>query len=100
MRRRDLVEEQIEAEVLEAKNVGSNVVMFTLSDETRIKATVTIATVLRSKELNPDGSHKYHANVNVNLEFVQPAGKIVKVPRSIFGPPQPSVKPSDTRLVT
>lgn len=100
MRRKDLVEEQVEAEVLEAKVAGSNVVMFNLTDETRIKATVTISTVLRSKELNPDGSHKYHTNLNVNLEFLQPPGKIVKVPRSIFGPPQPPVKPKDNRLVT
>jgi hypothetical protein len=50
-----LAEEQIDAEVLEAKVVGSNVVMFNLTDGTRIKATVSISTVLRSKELNPDG---------------------------------------------
>ena len=92
-------EELIEAEVLEAKPVGSNVVMFNLTDETRIKATVNISTVLRSKELNPDGSHKYNANVNVNLEFLQPPGKIVKVSRSIFGPPQPAAKPKDPRQV-
>jgi hypothetical protein len=94
-----LSEELIEAEVLEAKLVGSNVVMFNLTDETRIKATVNISTVLRSRELNPDGSHKYNANVNVNLEFLQPPGKIVKVSRSIFGPPQPPPKPKDTRQV-
>lgn len=94
-----MVEEQIEAEVVEAKVVGSNVVMFNLTDGTRIKATVNIGNVLRAKELNPDGSHKYNANVNVNLEFLQPPGKVVKVPRSIFGPPQPSTKPKDTRQV-
>jgi hypothetical protein len=100
LRRNNLVDEQVEAEVLEAKVVGSNVVMFTLTDETRIRATVTISNVLRSKEINPDGSPKYHANMNVGLEFLRPAGKVVKVPRSIFGPTQHPAKPSDTRLVT
>jgi hypothetical protein len=99
MRRKDLAEEQTEAEVLEAKVVGSNVVMFNLTDETRVKVTVAISTVLRSKELNPDGSHKYNANMNVHLEFLQPPGKIVKVPRSLFGPPQPPAKTKDTRHV-
>jgi hypothetical protein len=94
-----LAEEQIDAEVLEAKVVGSNVVMFNLTDGTRIKATVSISTVLRSKELNPDGSPKYNANMNVHLEFLQPPGKVVKVSRSIFGPPQPPAKPKDTRQV-
>jgi hypothetical protein len=94
-----LAEDQVEAEVVEAKVAGSNVVMFNLTDGTRIKATVTISTVLRSKEYNPDGSHKYNANVNVHLEFLQPPGKVVKVPRSVFGPPQPPAKPKDTRQV-
>ena len=100
MRRKDLAEERIEAEVVEAKPIGSNVVMFGLTDDTRIKVTVTISTVLRSKELNPDGNPKYHANVNMNLEFLPPAGKIVKVSRSIFGPPQPSAKPKDARQIS
>jgi hypothetical protein len=99
MRRKDLTAEQIEAEILEAKVTGSNVVMFTLTDGARIKATVTVANVLRAKETNPDGTPKYHANVNVHMEFLQPAGKIVKVSRSIFGPPQPPAKPKDTRQV-
>jgi len=99
MRRKDLSAEQVEAEVVEAKIAGSNIVMFNLDDGTRIKATVAISNVLRAKETNPDGSPKYHANVNVNLEFQQPPGKIVKVPRSIFGPPQPPAKPKDTRQV-
>ena len=93
-----MVEEEIEAEVIEAKVVGSNVVMFNLTDGARIKATVNISTVLRAKELNPDGSPKYNANVNVNLEFLQPPGKVVKVRRSIFGP-QTAPKPQDTRQV-
>jgi hypothetical protein len=93
-----LTEDQVEAEVLEAKLVGSNVVMFNLTDGTRIKATVSISTVLRSKELNPDGSPKYNANMNVHLEFLQPPGRTVKVSRSIFGP-QPPAKPKDTRQV-
>ena len=49
-----MVEEEIEAEVIEAKVIGSNVVMFNLTDGARIKATVNISTVLRAKELNPD----------------------------------------------
>jgi hypothetical protein len=95
-----MAEDQVEAEVVEAKVAGSNAVMFNLPDGTRIKATVAISQVLRSKERNPDGSPKYHANVNVNLEWLQPPGKIVKVPRSVFGPPQPPAKPKDTRQVT
>jgi hypothetical protein len=94
-----LAEEQVEAEVVEAKAIGSNVVMFNLTDGTRIKATVAISQVLRSEERNPDGSAKYHANMNVNLEFLQPPGKIVKVPRSVSGPPQAPAKPKDTRQV-
>ena len=100
MGRTQLAEDQVEAEVVEAKVAGSNVVMFNLTDGTRIKATVAISQVLRSKECNPDGSHKYNANVNVHMEFLQPPGKLVKVPRSVFGPPQPPTKPKDTRQVT
>jgi hypothetical protein len=99
MRRTQLTEDEVEAEVVEAKVTGSNVVMFNLTDGTRIKATVVISQVLRSKERNPDGTPKYHANVNVNLEFLQPPGKVIKVPRSVFGPPQPPAKPKDTRQV-
>jgi hypothetical protein len=99
MGRTQLAEDQVEAEVVEAKVAGSNVVMFNLTDGTRIKATVAISQVLRSRERNPDGSPKYNANVNVHLEFLQPPGKVVKVPRSVFGPPQPPAKPKDTRQV-
>ena len=94
-----MTDDLIDAEVLEAKLAGSNVVMFNLTDGTRVKATVNLSTVLRAKELNPDGSPKYNANVNVNIEFLQPLGKTVKVSRSIFGPPQPPTKPKDTRQV-
>jgi len=94
-----MTEDLVEAEVVEVKVVGSNVVMFNLPDGTRIRATVNIPTALKAKEANPDGSPKYNVNVNVNLEFIQPTGKTVKVPRSIFGPPQPPTKPKDTRQV-
>lgn len=93
-------EDLIEAEYVEVKLVGSNVVMFNLSDGTRIKATISLPNVLQAKETNPDGSHKYGANIGVNLEFLQPVGKVVKVPRTAFGPPQPSAKPKDTRQIT
>ena len=99
MRRKDLTAEQNEAEVLEAKVAGSNVVMFNLPDGARIKVTVTVANVLRAKEANLDGTRKYHPNVNVHTEVLQPPGKIVKVPRSMFGPPQSPAKPKDTKQV-
>ena len=95
-----MADEQVEVEVVEAKPVGSNVVMFNLTDQTRIRVTITISNVLRSKEPTPDGIPKYYANANMSLEFLQPAGKTIKVPRSIFGPSQAPAKPTDDRLVT
>lgn len=91
----------VEAEVVEAKPVGSNVVMYNLADGTRVKVTVEITSVLKAvKEKNPDGSAKYTANFSVNVAFLPKTGAIVKVPRQQFGQALPPQKPKDDRIVS
>jgi len=96
-----MTDEFVEAEVVEAKPEGSNVVMYRLGDGTRVKVTVEVTSVLKAtKETNPDGSPKYTANFSVNVAFLPKAGATVRVPRQQFGPPQPPQKPKDDRIVT
>jgi len=93
-------EEFVEAEVVEAKPIGSNVIMYQLADGTRVKVTVEITSVLKAiKEKNPDGSPKYTANFAVNVAFLPRSGQVLRVPRHQFGPAIPQ-KPKDERIVS
>ncbi len=94
-------EDLVEAEVVEARPQGSNVVMYNLADGTRVKVTVELTSVLKAvKERNQDGSPKYTANFSVNVVFLPKVGETVKVPRQQFGPPSPPQKPKDGRIVS
>jgi hypothetical protein len=81
--------DKIEFNLLESKVVGSNVVVFRLSDDTLVKVYVDVdkagvATTYR----NPDGTPHYMVNTTVKLtivpkdrKFTIPASDVIKAPQ-------------------
>ena len=91
-------DELVDAVVVGSKFVGPDFVILRLDDGTEMKITINCE-VLKAKD-DKSGTPKYHTNINFNVAVKPPVGKTVKVPKSVFGAPQPPAKPKDTRQVT
>lgn len=92
-------EELVDAIIVAHKFVGPDFVIVRLEDGTEIKITINCQVVKAKDEKNPDGTPKYHFNINVTPTVKPPIGKTIKVPKSAFGQPQPPPKPKDSRQV-
>ncbi len=91
-------EPMVEFKWLEAKPVGTDVVVFHLENGTTVKIRVSLDRAgLALNMKNPDGSDIYNFNANMQMTII-PAEKKFNVPRSqIQIPTQP--KPPDSRHV-
>ena len=83
------MEDKIEFEVLEAKLLGSDTIVFKLEDGTQVKIRVGIARVGVAKNFkNPDGTPHYAVDTNLQISFV-PASKKFYIPKSRIKVPAP-----------
>ena len=88
----------VEFKMLEAKPVGSDVVVFHLEDGTRMKVRVSLDRVgVALNFKNPDGTPHYSTNFNLALTIMPPDKKFT-IPRSQIQVPTPP-KPPDIRHV-
>ncbi|MEK6920180.1 MAG: hypothetical protein AABX62_03945 [Thermoproteota archaeon] len=89
----------VEFKWLEAKSVGSDVVVFHLEDGTTVKVRVSLdraGVALNMK--NPDGSDFYNFNANLQMTIIPPDKKFT-IPKSQLQVPQ-KTKPPDSRQVS
>lgn len=91
-----LGEELIDAIVVPYKFVGPDFVTVRLEDGTEMKITINCEVLKAKDQKNPDGSSKFHTNINFNITVKSPIGKTVKVPKSAFGQQQQPAKPKDS----
>lgn len=95
-----MAEELVDAVVVAHKFVGPDFVIVRLEDATELKITLNCEVIKAKDQKNPDGSPKYHANINFNVAIKAPIGKTVKVPKSAFGQQQPPAKPTPAGQLT
>ena len=89
----------VDFKLLEAKPVGSDVVVFHLEDGATMKVRVTLDRVgVALNFKNPDGTPHYSTNFNLALTIVPPEKKF-SIPKSQIQVPTPP-KPPDIRQVS
>ena len=93
-------DEFVDATVEGFKFVGPDFVIIRLDDGTEMKITLNCEVLKAKDDKTPTGTPKYHTNINFNIAVKPPAGKTVKVPKSIFGQQQAPSKPKDTRQIS
>ncbi len=92
-------EPMVEFKWLEAKSVGSDVVVFRLDDGATVKARVNVDRVgVALNFKNPDGSNHYTINASLAVTIIPPEGKFA-IPRSQVQAPTPA-KPPDIRHIS
>ena len=92
-------EPMVEFKWLDAKSVGSDVVVFRLEDGATVKARVNVDRVgVALNFKNPDGSSHYTINASLAITIIPPEGKF-SIPRSQVQAPAPP-KPPDIRHVS
>jgi hypothetical protein len=94
-----LSDELVDAVVVDFKFVGPDFVTVRLEDGSELKITVNCEVLKLKDQKNPDGTAKYHTNINFNIAAKSPIGRTVKVPKSTFGQQQAPAKPKDTRQI-
>lgn len=94
-----LSDEFVDAVVVSYRFVGPDFVILRMDDGTELKITLNCEVLKAKDEKTPDGTPKYHANINFNVAVKSPAGKTVKVPKSIFGQQPLPAKPKDSRQI-
>lgn len=92
-------DELVDALVVGFEFVGPDFVIIRLDDGTEMKITLNCEVLKAKDDKTPTGTPKYHTNINFNVAVKTPVGKTVKVPKSVFGAPQPPPKPKDTRQI-
>ena len=91
-----LGEELIDAIVVPYKVVGPDFIIVRLEDGTELKITLNCEVLKAKDQKNPDGSSKYHTNINFNIAVKSAIGRTVKVPKSAFGQQQQPAKPKNS----
>lgn len=94
-----LSDELVDAVVVSYKFVGPDFIILRLEDGTEMKITLTCDVLKAKDEKTPEGIPKYHTNINFNIAVKAPAGKTVKVPKSVFGQQPLPAKPKDSRQI-
>ncbi len=94
-----MTEPMVEFKWLDAKPVGTDVVVFHLEDGATVKVRVSLDRAgVASNFKNPDGTNHYSLNANLAMT-ITPAEKKFSIPRSQIQVPTPP-KPPDIRHVT
>lgn len=94
-----MAEQLVDAIVVEHKFVGPDFVILRLEDGTELKITLNCDVLKAKDQKNEDGTPQYHANINFNIAVKAPAGRTLKVPKSVFGQQPLPAKPKDSRQI-